>query len=205
MIRDADEFCAAFNVSRETAERLELYAGLLKQWNPAINLVAPSSLDEIWQRHFADSMQLSNLAPKSATTWVDLGSGAGFPGMVVALARPHPTTMTCVESDLRKATFLRRVAQETRADITIISKRIEDVAPIGADMVSARALAPLDKLLGLVIRHLSPQGTALLPKGEGWCAEVDKALETWSFSFEKHPSRTRDGAVILAIKDIARA
>lgn len=202
-----ERFVASTNVSRETLERLETYAALLTKWNPKINLVARSTLDDLWNRHFLDSAQILEIAPAGAT-WADLGTGGGFPGLVVAIlaAESRPALrVTCVESDLRKATFLRTVLRETGVAGEVISKRIEEVPPLTADIVSARALAPLSSLLGFAERHLKPGGAALFLKGAEHEKELKEALETWSFRADTYPSKTHPDAVILKIGDISRA
>lgn len=200
-------FEAAVNVSRETRERLEIYAALLKKWNPAINLVSKASLADLWTRHFLDSAQVLEIAPVNTHRWADLGAGAGFPGLIVAIlaqeSRPD-LHVTCVESDLRKATFLRTVVREAGISADIISKRIESVPPLQADIVSARALAPLPVLLGFAERHLRPGGEAILLKGAGFRAEVTDSLETWSFRMDTYPSKTDPEAIILKLGDIQR-
>ncbi len=196
-----------FNVSRETRERIGAYVDLLGKWNKRINLVAPNTLAEVWTRHIADSAQIYQYMPSGAQSWADLGSGGGFPGAVVALMAAEKTPdlkMTLVEADQRKATFLRSVARETGVPFRVIADRIENVPSLDADVVSARALAPLDDLLGLVARHLREGGTALLPKGASWRDERASALEHWTFDCETHPSKTDTQAVILEIGDIKR-
>lgn len=190
-------------VSRETDEQLAIFSDLLKKWNPKINLVAPSTLDCLEDRHLRDSAQLLAHAPTGWTDWVDLGSGGGFPGLVVSLMSPG-RNVTLIEADKRKAAFLRAAVRETGANARIVAARIEDVSPLAAQVVSARALAPLKHLLGLVERHLAPEGTALLPKGAGVDGEIEDALETWRFDCEKIPSRTDPRAVILSIGEISR-
>lgn len=200
-------FLAQVDVSRETLARLDTYAALLTKWNPAINLVAPSTLDQLWTRHFLDSAQVLEIAPEGKT-WVDIGTGGGFPGLIVAIlaAEKRPDLrVTCIESDLRKATFLRTVAREAGVEVDVISKRIEQVAPMGADILSARALAPLAQLLGFAERHLSPNGRALFLKGANHASEVKEALEMWSFQADTYPSKTSSDAVILSLGDIQRA
>lgn len=195
------------DVSRETAGRLADYAALLRAWNPKINLVSKQTLTELETRHFADSAQLLALSPPDATTWADLGSGGGFPGLVVALlaAELRPALrVILVESDQRKAVFLRTVAQRTGVPATVLADRIEAVPPLGADVLSARALAPLTTLLDYADRHLAPTGTALFPKGANWRAEVDEALERWRFRCENLPSATSPGGAILRIGEIHR-
>ncbi|UWQ14374.1 16S rRNA (guanine(527)-N(7))-methyltransferase RsmG [Aliiroseovarius sp. M344] len=196
------------DVSRETMERLEAYAALLKKWNPAINLVAPSTIEALWSRHFLDSAQIADLAPKSIKTWCDMGTGGGFPGLIVAiLAKDHdPLRQTiCIESDVRKATFLRTVVRETGINAEILSERIESVPPLSAEIVSARALAPLKALLSYADRHLAPAGQGLFLKGKNYHAEVEEALETWRFELDTYPSKTNPDAVVLKIGELRRA
>lgn len=200
-------FGESFDVSRETCDRLTLYAALLTKWNPAINLVSKSTIPALWSRHFADSAQLLELAEIGSGSWADLGSGGGFPGMVVAIlaAEKSPDlNITCVESDQRKATFLRTVARETGVDATVISERIEALPPLNADVVSARALAPLPALVGYANRHLAPEGIALFQKGTGQAKEVDLALASWAFRLDTIPSRTDRESTILKLRSIRR-
>ncbi|MBK1634865.1 16S rRNA (guanine(527)-N(7))-methyltransferase RsmG [Rhodovulum adriaticum] len=196
------------DVPRETSERLSAYAALLRKWNPAINLVSRSTLKDLETRHIADSAQLFDLAPKNAAHWVDLGSGGGFPGLVIAIlaadAAPQ-MRVTLIESDLRKATFLRTAARELGLENTnVLSQRIEAAPPQGADVLSARALAPLTDLLSFATRHLAPDGVALFPKGARHDQELEAALATWRFTVQKIPSTTDPQAVILQIGGIAR-
>ncbi|MHA6265540.1 16S rRNA (guanine(527)-N(7))-methyltransferase RsmG [Aliiroseovarius sp. CAU 1755] len=196
------------DVSRETMQRLEVYAALLTKWNPAINLVAHSTLPDLWSRHFVDSAQIYDLAPKNINMWCDMGAGGGFPGLVTAIlaaeADPDRTTV-CVESDLRKATFLRTVIRETGIRASVEAHRIESVAPLGADVVSARALAPLSDLLGYASRHLTENGVCLFLKGENFNKELDEALDHWRFELDTYPSKTNPSATILKIGDLTRA
>jgi 16S rRNA (guanine527-N7)-methyltransferase len=195
------------DVSRETAERLSLYADLLRAWNPKINLVSRETLADLETRHFADSAQLLEFAPAHSTTWADLGSGGGFPGLVIAILaadRRPALHVTLVESDQRKAVFLRTVAQRAGVSVTVLADRIENIPPLGTDVLSARALAPLAILLDHANRHLRPGGTALFPKGATWRAEVDEALERWRFRCETLPSVTSTDGAILRIGDIHR-
>ena len=196
------------DVSRETRDRLESYESLLKNWNPAINLVSKSTIDDAWTRHFVDSAQIFDLTPEDTRHWVDIGSGGGFPGLVVAImaaeARPEMST-TLIESDLRKATFLRTVIRETGISAKVLSERIEKAPPQQADVLSARALASLTDLLSFAERHLSPKGLTVFPKGKSAVDEINAALETWSFELQKEVSQTDSDAVILLIRDIRRA
>ena len=158
---------AALNVSRETTARLDAYAALLAKWNPAINLVARSTMTDFWTRHILDSAQLFDLAPPGARHWADLGSGAGLPGLVIAILAPERTLdlrVTLIDSDQRKAAFLIAALRETGVRAEVRAERIEDLAPLGADIITARALAPLPVLLAYAERHLSAGGAALFPK-----------------------------------------
>ena len=197
-----EDFRARADVSRETFEMLETYERLLTTWNKRINLVAPATLHQLWTRHFLDSAQLVDLA--GGKTWADLGSGGGFPGAVVAIMASSEQRTVLIESDQRKAAFLRTIARETRP-FEVIARRIEDTDPQEADVVSARALAPLPVLLGYVSRHLKPGGLAVLPKGKKAKDEIREALEHWRFDCEIYPSQTDPDAVVLTIGDIKRA
>ncbi|MEM8802522.1 MAG: 16S rRNA (guanine(527)-N(7))-methyltransferase RsmG [Pseudomonadota bacterium] len=200
------EFLRKTDVSRETLERLDIYAELLRKWTAKINLVAASTLEELWIRHFLDSVQLLALAPHGRH-WVDLGSGGGFPGAVVAvLAREiHPeTAFTLVEADQRKAAFLRNVFRETEVKGKVIAARAEKIASLHANILSARALAPLSNLLEFSERHIATDGCALFLKGKKANEEIAQALEHWRFDCETHVSKTDEDAVILKIGAIER-
>ena len=180
----AEAFGSRFDVSRETLGRLETYQVLLARWNPRINLVARSTVDSVWDRHFTDSAQLFALRPADARVWADLGSGGGFPGLVIAILAAEAARalrVTLVESDQRKCAFLSTVLRETGVAATVLARRIESVPPLGADVVSARALAPLETLIGYAQRHLAPGGRALFLKGESLSAELDIARRSWRF------------------------
>lgn len=194
-------------VSRETSERLAIYAARLREWNPRINLVSRSTLDDLETRHFADSLQLLALAPAHVTHWVDLGSGGGFPGLIVAIAAMDlgsPVRVTLIESDQRKAAFLRTVIRETGAAATVLAQRIEAALPQQADVLSARALTDLTGLLGFAERHLAAGGLCLFPKGATWQKEFAAAQHQWRFDATPVKSQTDPDAVILAIQGIAR-
>jgi 16S rRNA G527 N7-methylase RsmG len=270
-IRGPADFAAAFDVSRETIARLQTYETLLRQWQKAVNLVAPSTLDAVWHRHFADSAQLVALAP-TARAWVDLGSGGGFPGMVIAILlaeapgssseesrqksepeitaasvvpsplvgegqgggdgrasnvgsppTPHPSPpgggesggrsepqsvlgaarIILIESDTRKCAFLREVARQTGVAVDILSTRIESAATQikvqPPDVVTARALAPLDKLLSLAAPLFSSRAVGLFLKGREVTRDVEKAQKTWTFKSELIQSRTDPEAHIVRI------
>nr|WP_253949051.1 16S rRNA (guanine(527)-N(7))-methyltransferase RsmG [Mangrovicoccus sp. HB161399] len=195
-------------VSRETMELLETYQELLVKWNSRINLVAPATVEDRWNRHFKDSLQLFTMAPGVPQKWCDLGSGAGFPGLVCAIAAKvagWPTKFTLIESDQRKCTFLRTVSRETGVRVEIISDRIEATEEQGADVVSARALAPLPRLLPWVQRHISGNGTALLPKGRTYQQELEEVRDNYAFSLEIQPSEVDSESVILKLESIRDA
>lgn len=196
-----------WDVSRETQEGLQIYLDLLLKWNPRINLVAPGTLSCAVDRHFRDSAQICRWHKDPGPSWVDLGSGGGFPGMVCAiiLKETHPETkVSLIERDLRKAAFLREVSQRTGTSVSVHSQPIEHVTPKAASTVSARALAPLVDLLDLVERHLAPTGKALLMKGKQSQSEIDEARVAWRFNSTSHPSITDEQAVILEIGALQR-
>lgn len=198
-----EAFRTAFSVSRETVARLETYAALLKRWQKTINLVAPSTLDDVWHRHFADSAQLAHYGAENAQHWLDLGSGAGFPGLVLAImaAEIGVTRHTLIESDTRKAAFLREVARETGVAVEIVADRIElprTPASVGeVNCVTARALAPLPRLLPLVAPYFGVATVGLFLKGRDVAAELEEAARSWAFQSELLQSVTdREGRVV---------
>lgn len=187
--------------------RLDALVAILLRWAPRINLVARSTLDAVWTRHIEDSAQLFDAIPPAARRWVDLGAGAGFPGLVIAaLARDRAPdlTVTLVESDSRKAAFIRAAAREMGVDVTVRIARIEALAPETYDVVSARALAPLPKLLDYAAPLLAPSGVAVFPKGADWKGELTEASRGWHMSVDVRPSVTHRDAVILVLSEIAR-
>lgn len=202
-----DEFQRYLGVSRETIDRLDKYEALIAKWNPKINLVASSTLKDIWVRHFLDSAQLAAFAPDNGV-WLDLGSGGGFPALVIAsmLSDTHPDVLfILVESDTRKAVFLRTVIRELKLNAKVLSERIEKIPTQHASVLSARALDTLEKLVGYAQIHLNQGGKALFQKGSSHKNELEQACETWSFDVKTIPSITDPTAAIFAIKDIQRA
>jgi 16S rRNA (guanine527-N7)-methyltransferase len=196
----AAQALAGFGVSRETIDCLAHYADLLRRWNASVNLVAPASLHRVWHRHIVDSAQLWPLAPRPSRLWLDVGSGGGLPGVVCALLARDvspETRFVLVESDRRKAAFLSTCQREFALDIDIRSARVEALAPLGADVISARALAPLSTLFDRLIRQVTPGATLLLPKGARHAAEIAEARAHWRFTAELHPSITDPAARIL--------
>ena len=207
-IRTPEDFARTQNVSRETISRLIAYEELLRKWNARINLVAKSTMPDVWHRHFADSAQLFRLARHKTGLWADLGSGAGFPGLVLAImAREMAPDLriTLVESDQRKCAFLQTVATEVAPATIIIPQRAELVEPLGASVILARALAPLVALLPLAQRHLAKDGECLFLKGATAELELTAGGQIWDKSTEIIPSLTNETGVILRIGDIHRA
>jgi 16S rRNA (guanine527-N7)-methyltransferase len=187
-------------VSRETYRQLEILVETLERWQKAINLVGRTTMDSVWKRHIQDSAQIVPLIPREAKTAADLGSGGGFPGLVIAAMRPD-LRLTLIESDARKAAFLGEAARKMGLqDLPkIVIQRIETAPPSDADVVTARALAPLALLLEWAQRHRSDTAICLFHKGKGWQAEVDEAKKEWDFSPEPIASVTDRDAVILRI------
>jgi 16S rRNA (guanine527-N7)-methyltransferase len=196
-----DRFAGEFGVSRETLDRFDAYGALLAHWNRSINVVSPASLGHLWTRHFADSAQLWRLAAPAAANWVDLGSGGGLPGIVVAILGANQDGMSVhlVESDRRKAEFLRQCIRELSLSAKVHPVRIEFYPGPRGSVVSARALAPLSVLLSYLPSTRSPGGIALFPKGRSHEKELDAALALWNFEYRLHPSRTDPEAAIIEI------
>jgi 16S rRNA (guanine527-N7)-methyltransferase len=194
---------ALLPVSRETLDRLARYLDLLARWQRTINLVAPSTLADPWRRHVLDSAQLFPLLPPGCRRVADLGSGAGLPGLVLAIMGAPDVHL--VESDRRKAAFLREAARAAGAGVVVHAARIEDVPPLGADAVTARALAPLADLLGQAERHATPGGVCLFPKGRQAEAELTEAARGWTMSVDRRPSLSDAEGQILIIREFRRA
>lgn len=194
------------DVSRETFDHLLRYQALLEKWNKAINLVAPSTISSVWKRHILDSAQLFMLSDPAATDWCDFGSGAGFPGLVIAiLAREHrpDLTVTLIESDRRKATFLREVIRETGCAATVSTARAEAYEG-RASILSARGFANLSATLDMALPVLTPDGVALLHKGVKHEQELTQAREIWHMESVKHISQIDPDSVILELSNIRR-
>jgi 16S rRNA (guanine527-N7)-methyltransferase len=195
------------DVSRETRRRLDVIEAQLRKWQPRINLVAPSTMDDIGQRHIADSLQLVELAP-TARSWIDLGSGGGFPGLVVAavLAENRAANVVLVESNAKKCAFLRETARLAELPVTVVCDRIERAIPAlttSFDVVSARALAPLTALLGFAEPLVARGAIGLFPKGQGVDDEIRQALGAWNFRHDLIQSLTERDARIIRVQSIA--
>ena len=192
---------AAFDVSRETFERLTVFEQLLLRWSDRINLVGPRERPLLWERHIGDSLRLVGLIPDQGRI-ADLGSGAGFPGLVLAIAlRRH---VTLVESDQRKATFLREAARVAGASVTVIAERIETSGLRDIDIVTARAVAPLPRLLQLAAPILADDGICLFLKGAGVESELTAARREWQMTVDCHASPTTALGCILEVKHLRR-
>lgn len=191
------------NVSRETLERMSVHLELLQRWQLAINLVGSGTLADPWRRHFLDCAQLAARIPAGATSLVDLGSGAGFPGLVLAHLGVHGVHL--VESDRRKAQFLREVARATGASVEIHAERIERMPGWPADVITARALAPLPRLLVLGERFISSDSVCLFLKGRSAAHELTDARASWHIISEIAPSLSEPTGVVLQLRGICRA
>jgi 16S rRNA (guanine527-N7)-methyltransferase len=198
----AEAFAARCAVSRETLARLQRYLALLQRWQPAVNLVGPATLQDPWRRHFWDSIQLIRHIPLETRSLLDFGSGAGFPGMVLAILGVPGVVL--VESDGRKSAFLREVARETGTPVTVHAARLESltgqIAP--PDVITARAVASLDLLLDRIKLYMAPNTVCLFHKGRRADGEIAEAGRRWTMTLEKIPSETDPSGVILRVEGI---
>lgn len=205
MMREADFRRLEFDVSRETLERLEELLDGLRRWSPKINLVAPSTLETAWNRHIVDSAQLWPLTPPQASCWLDLGSGGGFPGLVIAvLARELKPELhvVMVDSDQRKCVFLSEMVRRLGLSSSVHRARVEALTLQQADVVSARALAPLDRLLALSTPHAASDAVHLYLKGRNSADELTQARRSWSMDVREHASLTDPDGVILEVRNV---
>lgn len=198
---ELDAAFAALDVSRETAERLAGYVALLAKWTPAINLVSPRSLESVWQRHILDSAQLYPLLPSGGTI-VDLGSGGGLPGLVLACFGRWQVHL--IESDRRKAIFLGQAARVLGVDITVHATRIDAAPTPIADVITARALAPLSDLLGHAEHFCAERTICLFLKSQDVASELTQATKGWRFDADLTPSLTDSRGVILRMRNVER-
>jgi 16S rRNA (guanine527-N7)-methyltransferase len=196
-----EEFAASVDVSRETLARLKAYLGLLSDWNSRHNLVSAASLEDAWRRHFLDSAQLATFIGKEDRTLVDLGSGAGFPGLVLAALRPQ-LSVTLYESIRKKCDFLRAAAERMALNVDVQNARIEDAPARISDIVTARACAPLDRLLGYAQHFVGPQTRCLLLKGQNVEVELTEARNSWTMEVTRHPSVSGPSGTILDIRGL---
>lgn len=205
MTTDLDSIASGLNVSRETLDDLVMFQRLVEKWNPTINLVSKSDLSDLWNRHIVDSVQIFGLMPSNTETWCDIGSGGGFPGLVIAILakeRCPSLKVVLIESDKRKSVFLRQAAHDLKLNVKVLSERIGEAEPQKADVVSARALASLSALCGFANRHMLPSGLAIFPKGANAAAEIEEARLDWDFELSSSQSVTEAGASILILREI---
>lgn len=190
-------------VSRETEACLDTFVRELLRWNQSINLIGKGTVEAVRERHIDDGLQLAALRPAPGPLWLDMGSGGGLPAIPVAcMLMGTGTRVAMIESDRRKTVFLRRVSADLGLDVDVHAGRIEEIPPLGASTVSARALAPLPLLLSYVSRHVAPEGVALLPKGVRWQEELRSAQAGWRFDLAVHTSATEAGSVVLEVRNL---
>lgn len=190
------------SVSRETIEKLEIYISLLQQWNKKINLVSQQGMDQVWKRHVYDSFQLIRYLDSSVKSIADLGSGGGFPGLILALSTDIPVIL--IESDMRKTIFLREVLRQTKTQATVLCQRIENVNAISADVVTARALTSLTQLLKFSKNILNKNGYCLFLKGRSVNLEIEEAQKDWKINYKTFSSQTNADGVIVKINQFER-
>jgi 16S rRNA (guanine527-N7)-methyltransferase len=195
------EFAVKTGVSRETLARLKAYADILADWNARHNLVAKSTLPDIWQRHFWDSAQLAPLIPAGARSLADLGSGAGFPGLVLAAMLPG-LAVTLYEATTKKCAFLRLAAERMGIPVAVQNARLEDLPCQPFDVVTARALAPLPQLLGYAQNFVGPNSVCLFLKGQNVGAELTEAHKYWNIKASQAPSQTDPSAAIVIVREL---
>jgi 16S rRNA (guanine527-N7)-methyltransferase len=201
----AEDFRRLTGVSRETLARLERHAALLAKWQKRINLVGRESLRDLWRRHMLDSAQLVPLLPERTRSVADIGSGAGFPGLVLAIMGVPEVHL--IEADARKCAFLGEAVRvtETAASVRIHRGRVEDLDPWPVDVVVARAVAPLTRLLDYAEPFLRGGTVGLFPKGAGVEEELTRSRETWTMTVERFPSVSDPSGTILRLGNITRA
>ena len=192
-------------VSRETATKLRAFLDLVEKWNPRINLVSTNSLTSAWSRHVLDSAQLWEIARPVGGIWLDIGSGGGFPGVVIAILADElapELRVMLVESDRRKSVFLSEAARQLQLRATVHCDRIETMAPVGAHFISSRAFAVLAGLLPMVVRHGTEGCVALFPKGRRYQAELEICGQKWVMQTEVLASKTDPEGAILKIQGV---
>ncbi|HEX4104828.1 MAG TPA: 16S rRNA (guanine(527)-N(7))-methyltransferase RsmG [Rhizomicrobium sp.] len=198
-----DKFAANTGVSRETLARLKVYAGMLIEWNSRHNLVSSRSLEDLWRRHFWDSAQLTPLVPADARTLADLGSGAGFPGLVLAEMLRDRVAVTLFEATTKKCDFLKAAAARMQLPVAIQNIRMEEATPQAFDVVTARACAPLPKLLPYAQHFVGPNSVCLFLKGQNVGAELTETHKSWKMKVRQIPSLTDPSGVILELRELA--
>ncbi len=194
-------FTSQLNVSRETLDIFSAYGETLAKWQSKINLISAKTIDNVWRRHFLDSAQLHNLLPSGTKSILDIGSGAGFPGLVLAIMGAKNVTL--VESDSKKCLFLSEVVRRTGGHANIVNCRIEEFDGGYFDVITARALAPMDKLLSYINPHFGPGTKGIFLKGEQVDRELTKAKKQWKLKYKTIPSITSDGGSIIIVEKIS--
>ena len=198
-----EHFQRLTGVSRETLARLQLYVELLVAWNRRINLVGPRTLGDVWRRHILDSAQLRPLIPPSARILVDLGSGAGLPGLILAILGVPEVHL--VEADQRKCAFIREAARVTGTPVTLHAQRLEKITGIRADLVTARAFAPLPNLLDQAENLVDTHSILLFLKGKTVGEELTEAAKGWKMRATLHPSVSDPSGTVLRLEQVIRA
>ena len=200
-----EELLPGFAVSRETFLKLKEYEKLLIKWNSKINLVSKSTIRDFWNRHILDSVQVFCSIGEKTGKWADFGSGGGFPGLVLAILSDEfevSNNLCLIEADVRKSVFLRTVCRELGLVVDVFNNRVEEISPMLADVVSARALAPLKTLCFYAESHLNESGIAVFAKGENWESELLEAQKNWIFEYDVVTSKLHQGSVILVLRGI---
>lgn len=200
-------FMEKYNVSRETYDKLKAYEASLHEWQKKFNLVSNSTLENAWERHFLDSVQLFSLLPQNAKVLYDFGSGAGFPGMVLAIMANEKTPylkVNLVESTGKKTLYLNEVKKLTSTKVTIINKRIEHLRPQIADVITSRALSSLKELLGYSLPFCGPHTVCIFPKGKKYAEEIAEAKAQWNFDCKLVKSEQSDEGMILVITHLSK-
>ena len=199
------EFVKSLNVSRETLNGFYEYETLLSKWNEKINLVSKNTLVDIWERHFLDSGQIIKHVEASGKRWVDVGSGAGFPGLVVALLlrdRKIDCDLVLVEKNSKKGFFLNEVIRKLNLSVEVVNDNIDNLEPLNADILTARAFSELNNLIEIAFRHRKKEGICLFLKGENYRIELDKTLNNWFFDYDIVGSLSSSSGKIIRVKKI---
>ncbi len=200
-----NEFVKSLNVSRETVNGFYEYKNLLSKWNEKINLVSKNTLVDIWERHFLDSGQIIKHVEASGKRWVDVGSGAGFPGLVIALLlrdRKIDCALVLVEKNPKKCFFLKEVIRKLNLTVEVVNDNIYTLEPLNADILTARAFSELNNLIEISFRHRKKGGICLFLKGENYRIELDKALNYWFFDYDIVDSLSSSSGKIIGVKKI---
>ena len=200
-----NEFVKSLNVSRETLNGFYEYETLLSKWNEKINLVSKNTLVDIWERHFLDSGQIIKHVEVLGKRWVDVGSGAGFPGLVVALLlrdRKIDCDLVLVEKNSKKGFFLNEVIRKLNLSVEVVNDNIDNLEPLNADILTARAFSELNNLIEIAFRHRKKEGICLFLKGENYRIELDKTLNYWFFDYDIVDSLSSSSGKIIRVKKI---